>query len=139
MEKLDIIIIKDLVYSEVKFWSIIDNDFFAMRVLIDTGARITTFSDSALIKLGYATDGKPVTVRTGGGTTIANEITIPKIQIGSTELTNISAHSNKFLDEFKINGILGMNVLSKFNFNVDFDNSLIELKTRKMHQEYVSV
>ncbi|MCL2053890.1 MAG: retroviral-like aspartic protease family protein [Oscillospiraceae bacterium] len=130
MGKLDIVIIKDLIYAEVDFWSVIDNDYFSMRVLIDTGAAITTFSDSAIKRLGYITYDKPITVRTGGGITTANEVTVPKIQISSFELIDIPAHSNKYLDEFKIDGIIGMNILSKFIFTVNLNENIIIFDNR---------
>ncbi|MCL2053709.1 MAG: retroviral-like aspartic protease family protein [Oscillospiraceae bacterium] len=130
MEFLEIKMVRELLYAPIMFWCVADNDYLSMLVLIDTGAAITTFSDSALKRLGYVTDDKSISIRTGGGTTTANEVIIPKIQIGSVELTNICAHSNRFLDEFKINGILGMNILSKFNFSVNFDESIISLKKR---------
>ncbi|MCL2055005.1 MAG: retroviral-like aspartic protease family protein [Oscillospiraceae bacterium] len=130
MEQLRIKIIRDLMYSKVKFWSVIDNEYLSLRVLVDTGARITTFSDSALKRLGYITDKKPVTIRTGGGIATANEVTIPKIQIGTVELTNVTAHSNEFLDNFKIKGILGMNVLSQFIFTVNLNDNIIILNRR---------
>ena len=130
MEKLDIITINDLMYADILFWNIPQSKYQNILVMIDTGAKITTFSDSALKRLGYSTNNKPITVRTGGGETTASEVTIPKIKICDVELTDVIAHSNGFLDSYKIDGILGMNVLRQFNFSVDFNENVITFDRR---------
>ena len=131
MEKLDIRLIKGILFAHIDFWSIRDNDYFTMLFLIDTGAEATTFSHYALEMLGYSIDvNKPVTVRTGGGITTAYEVAIPKIKIGDIELTDITANSNKYLDDFEMDGIIGMNVLMQFNFCVNFDENIMLLERR---------
>ncbi|MCL2053963.1 MAG: retroviral-like aspartic protease family protein [Oscillospiraceae bacterium] len=130
MEKLGITTINDLIYTDILFWNVSQSKYQNIIVMVDTGAKTTTFSDSTLSRLGYLTNSKPITVRTGGGDLTASEVKIPKLKVGNIELNDIIAHSNGFLDNYKIDGILGMNVLRLFNFSVDFDENVVTLKRR---------
>ncbi|MCL2053395.1 MAG: retroviral-like aspartic protease family protein [Oscillospiraceae bacterium] len=97
--------------------------------MIDTGANVTSFAERALKKLGYCYGEKSI-ARTAGGFVDVHEAKISKMMIGSVELTNVDVHSHKNLDSFHFDGIIGMNVLGKFNFSVNFDNNIIAFEKR---------
>ena len=132
MERLKIHIIKGVMYSYISFWSVAENRYNRMRVLIDTGAAVTTFSEPAIKKLGYSLGKEHNNIRTAGGIISSHESTIPKVKIGAIEFANVEAHSNKDIGDYEIDCILGMNILSRFKITIDFDYNLITLDERKI-------
>ncbi|MCL1822779.1 MAG: retroviral-like aspartic protease family protein [Oscillospiraceae bacterium] len=122
----------DLIYANVPVWSIIDNDYKEALVLIDTGATVTAFSDAALKSLGCYNEEKKASVRTASGFVDVYEVNIPKVQLGSFELINITVHAHTYLDDFHFDGIIGMNILNQFNFGVNFDTQIMTLEKRKI-------
>ncbi|MCL2054367.1 MAG: retroviral-like aspartic protease family protein [Oscillospiraceae bacterium] len=130
MEKINIKIIKGLMYADVPFWSIVDNRYRKVFMLIDTGANTTSFAERVLKELGCFSNAKKSKARTAGGYVDIHEIQVPKVKIGSVELTNVDVHSHKNLDSFPFDGIIGMNVLSLFNFSVNFDDNIITFDGR---------
>jgi len=130
--KLEFRIRNGLIYADVPFWSITDEKFLTALVLIDTGACVTSFGESALRRLGCRLDGKKSSVNTASGSVDVREATVPKIDFGSIELTDVAVHSHTYLDNFPFDGIIGMNVLSLFNFSVNFDDKSITLEKRNV-------
>jgi hypothetical protein len=132
MERLDIKIINGLIYTDIALWSVKHNNYNNVSVLIDTGAGTTMFSDAVIKRLGCITDDTTTNVRVAGGSlSDVLEITIPRIKLNSIVLTNVYAHSHVCLDEFYFDGILGMNILTRFNVGIDFDDGAISLFDRK--------
>ena len=130
MEKLKINIVNGLMYTDIGAWNANKHKYCDMSVLVDTGAAITTIPDSILKGLGCLTYNKTTKVRTASGIEEMREVIIPKIKLGNVELENIAVHSYHFPYKFDFDGILGMNVLREFNFSVDFDENIIELRNR---------
>jgi len=128
--KLEIVLRNGLMYAYVPFWSLAEKDYLKAFVLIDTGASVTAFGDSALRRLGFQLDGKKSSVNTASGTVEVREVTVPKILLGSIELNNIKVHAHTYLDSFLFDGIIGMNVMGLFNFSVNFNDMAISFERR---------
>jgi clan AA aspartic protease (TIGR02281 family) len=128
--QIEIKIRNDLIYANVPVWSVTDNDYREAFVLIDTGATVTAFSNIALKNLGCYNENKKASVRTASGFVDVHETSVPKIQLGSVELTDVDVHAHKYLDDFHFDGIIGMNILNRFNFSVNFDEQIITLEKR---------
>ena len=130
-EILDIAIINGLMYADIKFQSAKERKFYNASMLLDTGASVTTVSSSILNRLGYTTENKAKTVRTANGSISVCEIVMPEIILGSIRLVDVDVHAHTFPFECYFDGILGMNVLSLYNLNIDFDNRILELRDRR--------
>jgi clan AA aspartic protease (TIGR02281 family) len=130
MEKLKISRISGLMFVDIDLWSIKENKYRTMSILVDTGASVTTISDYILTSIGYTAASKPVTVTTASGTARVHSKTITKVRIGSVEIENVDVYAHNFPDECFSDGVIGMNVLEKFNFSVNLDDGVIELKQR---------
>ncbi|MCL2054043.1 MAG: retroviral-like aspartic protease family protein [Oscillospiraceae bacterium] len=130
MEQIEVKLKNDIMYAEIPFWSVIDGGYLDMVVMIDTGATTTAFASNALKRIGCYSEAKKGKARTAGGFVDTYEVQIPKIKIGNMELAEVGVSSHEQLNDFPFDGILGMNVLMQFNFNVDFDENMITLKRR---------
>ena len=131
MEKLKISRVSGLMFVEIRLWSIEENRYRKMSIMIDTGASITTISDFILTGLGYSDSVKPIVATTASGRVNVHTKTISKIRIGSIELSDVEVYAHNFPDECFSDGVLGMNILEKFNFGINLDKSIIELEKRK--------
>ena len=131
MEKLKIVRISGLMFIDIEIWSVEDNSYRDMSILLDTGASVTTKSEFILEGLGYLDCGKDITVTTAGGTIKVQAKNIDRIKIGSMEIEDVKVYAHVFPDECFSKGILGMNILEQFNFTVNLDENIIELEKRK--------
>ena len=120
-------------YADIPFWSVTDSKYCDQFMLIDTGANVTSFSADALKKLGCYSEDKKSKAKGIGGLVDVYEVQIPKMMLGSAELTDIRIHSHEGLNTFPFDGIIGMNVLSLFNFNVNFDMKILSLDRRSVN------
>jgi len=131
-DKIEIEIRNGLMYANVPFWSMVEEKYLDALVLIDTGASVTSFPDTTLKRLGCRFDGKKSSVNTANGFVDVREVTVPKVLFGSIELTDVMVHAHTYLENFLFDGIIGMNVLSLFNFSVNFDDKSITLEKRNV-------
>jgi predicted aspartyl protease len=129
--QIEIIVRNDLIYADIPVWSSIENKYLKARMLIDTGASVTAFSDTVLKRLVNYEDGKKTTVRTASGIVDVYELRLLKIRLGTIELENIKVHAHIHLDDFHFDGIIGMNVLSMFNFIINLDGNILSLEKRE--------
>jgi clan AA aspartic protease (TIGR02281 family) len=131
MERIKIIRINGLMYIYINLWSLKENKYRNMFIMIDTGASITTISEFILSGLGYSNKGNDIMVTTASGTIKVQSKYIFKIKIGSTELKNVEVYAHNFPDECFSDGVLGMNILEQFNLTINFDEDNISLDKRK--------
>ncbi|MCL2053051.1 MAG: retroviral-like aspartic protease family protein [Oscillospiraceae bacterium] len=130
MERIKIMVVNNVMYAQIPFWSISDNEYRGMFVMIDTGATTTAFSSDVLKDLGCYSESKKGTARTAGGFVDTYEVIVPKIKVGNMELADVGVSSHELLNEFPFDGILGMNILMQFNFSIDFDENIVTFKKR---------
>ena len=131
MVKLKLSKVSGLLFLDIGLWSVKELKFRNLAILLDTGASVTTISDQILSSLGYTNTGSSVVVTTASGAIKVISKNVDKIQIGTIELDNIDVYAHIFPDECFSYGVLGMNVLSLYNFRVDLDALVIELEPRK--------
>jgi len=130
MEKITIKTRNNLMYADIPIWSMAENRYLNAFMLIDTGANVTSFAQTALKRLGCYNENKKTRVTTASGVVDVYEVKFPKIRLGNTELVDVDVHSHIHLDNLLFDGIIGMNILRKFNFSVDFDKALLTLENR---------
>jgi len=116
---------------EIEIWSCIDNRFYKLSALLDTGASISHVNLSIVDNLGYDYTEALYPVHGFGGTKnnkVYNTI-FHRFRLGGIELGPVCFHASD-LSEFSSQVILGYNILKEFNFTVNFDKNLLELSPR---------
>ena len=129
MEKLKISRISGLMFVDIELWSIKENRYRNMCILLDTGASVTTISKYILAGLGYSSIGGNIMVTTASGMIQVQTMKIAKVKVGSTELENIDVYAHDFPDECFSDGVLGMNFLERFNMTLNLDENIMRVFT----------
>lgn len=96
-----------------------------VRLLIDTGASLTTLSRTSFLALTRDADVSEVGSRlfqTANGVTKGSVYLFPELTLGPYVLQNIQIAVLDFTLSAGIDGLLGMNVLGQFRFQIDQDN-----------------
>jgi clan AA aspartic protease (TIGR02281 family) len=105
-------------------------DGIEQSFLIDTGATIVTIPRSAAEKLGVFDEAAARRrVQTAGGLVDAYEVVLPYIQLGDSQVENVSALVLDLPNQPNV-GLLGMNYLSLFRMNMNTDLGVLTLAPR---------
>jgi len=116
---------------DIDIWDLKEQAYRIASLVIDTGASVTTISKNVLLNLGYDTsNASSVRVTTVSRTEYFEKINIAKIKLGNFELENIEVHAHDFPHENYFYGLLGLNVLTRFDVNFLFSQNLLELTPR---------
>jgi predicted aspartyl protease len=129
-ERLDIAVKSGAMFIDVEFWNNINHNYSLATLLLDTGAMVTTISESALKKLGCSISDETVQIRTAIGYGNVLKATASKLKIASFGFTDMSVHAHKFPDSCDFDGVLGMDVLGRFNFGFNLDENIMRLRPR---------
>ena len=99
--------------------------------LIDTGATIVTIPRTTAEKLGVSNEyaGSRRRVQTAGGFVDAYEVILPSVQLGDSQVNNVSALVLDLPNQPDV-GLLGMNYLSLFRMNINTDQGILTLAPR---------
>ena len=90
-----------------------------IRLLLDTGASITSINRDVLTRLGIDTrSGRNISLHTAGGTVNARTAVITSFDIGGYSVRDIEVAALEF-DEGPADGLLGMNFLDHFRYIID--------------------
>ena len=117
-----------LMMVDIKLWNNRKCAFSPLSIVFDTGASVTTLSKDILYRAGYdASDGVTRRITTASGVEYVKEITVPKVMLGKIELSDVLVYAHTFPLESFSSGVIGLNVLSKFDVNLLFSKQLIEL------------
>ncbi len=103
-------------------------------LMIDTGASITTLSKSAFQSLAGKVDFQKVAVRlfnTAGGVTKGTVYRVDELSLGENHLQHIDIAVLDYQTSHGVLGLLGMNVLRYFHFQIDQDERVLKLRERK--------
>jgi clan AA aspartic protease (TIGR02281 family) len=130
MIQINIRVRNGLILADIPVWSVVKSEYLKAIMLIDTGASVTAFADYALKRLGCYNEEKKSSVRTAGGFVNVHVVKLPKVQLGNVEIEDVDVHAHTNLDDFHFDGIIGMNILEKFNFSINFDKKLLTLEER---------
>jgi len=101
-----------------------------IKLLIDTGASMTTLSRvkfDSLITSGEATLKDRRVFRTASGVVMGTVYSVSELSIGPYSLENTQIAVLDFDVSRNFDGLLGMNVLGKFRFQIDQENAQLLL------------
>ena len=101
-----------------------------VTLLIDTGASMTTISKSSFLSLDISRSAREVSQRlfqTANGVTKGTVYLVPRIRIGSYELEDVYIAVLDFTMGQGVDGLLGMNILGQFQFQIDQNNTQLLL------------
>ena len=98
-------------------------------LLIDTGASITSIRESKFQELGLNRSGQQITLHTAGGSVNSTLENLEALTVGDQSVANIKVATLGELHS-GIDGLLGMNFLSKFDFIIDQDQSTLRLSLK---------
>jgi len=97
-----------------------------LQLMLDTGASLSVINEQRLSELPNAQFLRSVTMNTAGGKTQADVYQINDIQIGPYALASAEFAVLPLVD-ISGDGLLGMNILQQFRFNIDTDAKLLGL------------
>jgi len=97
--------------------------------MIDTGASLSTMkSNLAAEYAAYAwTEAGPLQMNTANGSVIGQKIRVRSLRLGDILLNDVEMGVIP-LPEFQFDGLLGMNVLSQFEFFIDQEQLFLVLR-----------
>ena len=104
-----------------------------LTLMIDTGASITSVSQEAFRTLSRRSFFEPLGWRlfnTANGVVRGNIYRAPILRLGTYTLNNIELAVLDLRRDNDIDGLLGMNVLQHFRFEIDQDRNLLYLRER---------
>lgn len=109
-----------------------------VRLIVDTGAETTLLTSAAAERLGVAATGAPLRLVGVGGEGAGSATTVHSLAIGELELRNLpvvvdsdSENSGPSLGKVA-DGILGLDVLSHFDVDLDMPNGRITFYRARM-------
>ncbi len=109
------------------------SEFTNVRLLIDTGASITTLSkefyQSISNQLKKEYKGQ-TTFNTANGQTTGEIYLVDQFKIGNYTLRDLNIAVIDYPSGERVGGLLGMNVLSQFHFTIDQENNTLTLDPR---------
>lgn len=101
-----------------------------VKLLIDTGASMTTVSSASFNTLGIGIDAVEQdrrVFRTAGGVVMGSVYSVPALRLGPYLLENTLVAVIDFETNQAIDGLLGMNILGQFRFQIDQENTQLHL------------
>jgi len=105
------------------------NDVYPVKLMIDTGASVSVLKSDLINEAmpEMIADARPLQMNTANGSVTGRKILIQSFQLGSIQLTHVDMGVVP-LPNFKFDGLLGMNVLSRFEFFIDQEQQLLLLR-----------
>jgi len=128
--KLEMPRIGSIFFVWTEFYMLKEKEYKGVWIGLDTGAETTTLSKDLLRNLGYNVSDYPLTrITTATEKDYANVINLEKLKLGDLELNDIKVHALDFKSDY-ISGVLGLNILAKFDVNFLFSQNIIEFTPR---------
>ncbi len=104
-----------------------------LNLLIDTGASMTAITSTAFTALGIgaaAVELERRVFRTAGGVVMGTVYRVAELQLGRFSLQDTRLAVLDFETNEQIDGLLGMNILGQFRFQIDQDNNQLLLSKK---------
>ena len=104
-----------------------------VKLLIDTGASITTLSRASFDSLTTNGDAEEIdrrVFRTAGGVVMGTVYSVPELGLGPYLIKNTQIAVIDFDVSRGFDGLLGMNVLGQFRFQIDQENANLLLSSK---------
>ena len=100
-------------------------------LLVDTGASITSIERGVLAKAGVSFIGKSKELlQTVNGTVESTLVQLSSLRVGGISLSNVETASIGSLGG-QFDGLLGMDILSRYEFSIDQDNRVLLLASKR--------
>jgi len=129
MTKLKMELFSGGLYIPIQLWSIAENRYRRISLMLDTGASVTTISPEIFHQLGYEpTQVNSATITTASSVERVSQFMLQSIKLGDIELHNVEAYAHKFPEESFAIGVVGLNVLRQFDIQLLFSQNLITLE-----------
>ena len=114
-------IVVPLIWEGVWVADVEINDLYEVKLIVDTGASSTAFSSELAFDVGLSPDsrGGKATVSTASGDSEAWIGLVKSIKLGEAERTNVPVFVMENLGGHGVDGLLGLNFLNGFNWNID--------------------
>ncbi|GJL62602.1 MAG: hypothetical protein NPIRA04_12560 [Nitrospirales bacterium] len=110
------------------------NGLYSANLLVDTGATVTSLSENLAFDMGLTADPRyaPISAETANGTTTAWLTQVQTIRSGEAELKNLQVAILDFsnLSQKNISGLLGLNFLNNFEWQLDPEHERLILKLK---------
>ena len=133
---MDLDLSSGLPMVDMKIWNKRKGDFGSLSITVDTGANITTISTDILVRAGYdVAAGVRKSITTASGREFVRAIIVPKIKLGRFELNDVLIYAHTFPQESFSSGVLGINVLEKFDVNILFSKKVMILTKHTSNTE----
>ena len=101
-----------------------------VKLMVDTGASITSIDSGILNLLGVSSDDDPVIILDTAGGNISSPITrIGSLEVEGALIRDLKVASLDFSD-IEVHGLLGMNFLERFRFIIDQKKRKLYLSPR---------
>jgi len=98
------------------------------ELLVDTGASLSVLREKFVAERGLSTeDEKPLTLTTVSDTLEARTIALESFGIDEVSFADMPVGVTEMPEEFLPDGLLGMDFLSQFEFNLDQENLVLYL------------
>ncbi|MCL2397215.1 MAG: retroviral-like aspartic protease family protein [Defluviitaleaceae bacterium] len=128
MTKLKMELFSGGLYIPIQLWSVAENRYRRISLMLDTGASVTTISPEIFHQLGYEpTQVNSATITTASSVERVSQFMLQSIKLGDIELHNVEAYAHKFPEESFAIGVVGLNVLRQFDIQLLFSQNLIIL------------
>ncbi len=119
----------DLILLSMKVEGVDEPDFRDVWVALDTGASTTSIPIRTALDLGYDPYHPKYYKEVITGTQVENipVIEVKKITAIGQPVENIDVLCHDLPQELRVDGVLGLNFLSKFNINISFARGSIDI------------
>lgn len=101
-----------------------------LEMVLDTGASVTVVAPAVLDRLGYSPrDGHAITtMRSAIGEEPGYLIRVARLRALGHEVGGFSVHAHDLPEGFEIHGLLGLNFLRHFNYEIRSEEGCIRAK-----------
>lgn len=122
--------LSDLILLSMKVQGVYESDFRDVWVALDTGASTTSIPIRTALDLGYDPYHPKYHKEVITGTQVENipVIEVKKITAIGQPVENIDVLCHDLPQELRVDGVLGLNFLSKFNINISFARGSINIE-----------
>ena len=100
-----------------------------VKMVLDTGATITTIPTETALAIGCdpSRPKRRIEMITASGMEYVPVVTVPKIKFMGFEFKNVETACLNLPPQSLVSGLLGLNILSKFNLKLAFLKKSLEL------------
>lgn len=101
-----------------------------IKMVVDTGASITSIPSDIALSIGIdpSKTTKKIEIITASGTEYVPVIIVPSVQFLGFGLKNVEIACLNLPPQSTVSGLLGLNILKKFNLSFKFRENLIEIE-----------